>query len=157
MVPGTVHTPQAVAQAAGWIGQSFTAYRPVKSLLTGAVTGGSVMCYNGCMGRSTTTWKPGQSGNPAGRPATGESMREIMQRINSEKVTRDIDGRRRRVMRIELAARRLHSIIETGTNDEATRAALALYRLTGDSPDSGMPVIINIPPQIADLVTPADD
>ena len=32
-------------------------------------------------GKTKTSWKPGQSGNPKGRPATGESWTELIKKI----------------------------------------------------------------------------
>jgi len=37
------------------------------------------------MGKNDTTWKPGQSGNPAGRPKKGETLTDILnERLDKE-------------------------------------------------------------------------
>ena len=38
------------------------------------------------MARSSTTWVAGKSGNPAGRPRRGRSVRELLERIGKERV-----------------------------------------------------------------------
>ena len=38
------------------------------------------------MARSSTTWVPGKSGNPRGRPRRGRSVRELVTRIGQERV-----------------------------------------------------------------------
>ena len=62
------------------------------------------------MGITSTTWKPGQSGNPKGKPPKHRELTEILQRAGAQTI--EIDGKS--VTGKRLVARMLWEIATTG-------------------------------------------
>lgn len=58
------------------------------------------------MGKSSTSWKPGQSGNPGGRPKDGESMSSLMREILEE----EVDTPAGKITRRKLFLRRIYQL-----------------------------------------------
>jgi predicted ABC-class ATPase len=57
------------------------------------------------MARASTSYKPGQSGNPKGRPKKGETFREVLEKILEERQSVEISGKARRPTKKEILAR----------------------------------------------------
>jgi len=66
-------------------------------------------------------WKPGESGNPNGRPRKGSAMREILEKIGEELTTLTVDGVESQVTRKEMLGRVLwENVVKTiGKGDKA--------------------------------------
>lgn len=60
-----------------------------------------------CKPPKSKQFRPGQSGNPAGRPKGSRNASSIVKLILEERITVDENGRRRRITLRELACRRL--------------------------------------------------
>jgi hypothetical protein len=80
-----------------------------------------------------TRFKPGQSGNPKGRPKGSKNFATILQQQLRKKVTITVDGKPRRVAVQEVIARRLAADSMKGT----TKAMELLIRLTSTKSDEG--------------------
>jgi Family of unknown function (DUF5681) len=80
-----------------------------------------------------TRFKPGQSGNPNGRPKGSKNFATILQQQLRKKVTITEDGRPKRVTVQEVIARRLANDSMKGT----TKAMELLIRLTSAKSDEG--------------------
>ena len=78
-----------------------------------------------------TRFKPGQSGNPKGRPKGSKNFATILQQQLTKKVTITVDGKPRRVTVQEVIARRLATDSMKGT----TKAMELLIRLTSTKSD----------------------
>jgi len=76
-----------------------------------------------------TRFKPGQSGNPNGRPKDSKNFATILQQQLRKKVTITVDGKPKRVTVQEVIARRLANDSMKGT----TKALELLIRLTAKS------------------------
>lgn len=63
------------------------------------------------MGKTSTTWKPGQSGNPAGRPPKSRALTDLLE-IAGNKAIEDVDGKKRAGKRV--LARLIWEIAVTG-------------------------------------------
>ena len=73
-----------------------------------------------------TRFKPGQSGNPNGRPKGSKNFATILQQQLRKKVTITVDGKPKRMAVQEVIARRLANDSMKGT----TKAMELLIRLT---------------------------
>ena len=73
-----------------------------------------------------TRFKPGQSGNPKGRPKGSKNFATILQQQLTKKITITVDGKPRRMTIQEVIARRLATDSMKGT----TKAMELLIRLT---------------------------
>jgi len=80
-----------------------------------------------------TRFKPGQSGNPKGRPKGSKNFATILQQQLTKKITITVDGKPRRVTVQEVIARRLATDSMKGT----TKAMELLIRLTSTKSDDG--------------------
>ena len=80
-----------------------------------------------------TRFKPGQSGNPNGRPKGSKNFATILQQQLRKKVTITVDGKPKRVTVQEVIARRLANDSMKGT----TKAMELLIRLTSAKSDEG--------------------
>ena len=78
-----------------------------------------------------TRFKPGQSGNPKGRPKASKNFATILQQQLMKKITITVDGKPRRMTVQEVIARRLATDSMKGT----TKAMELLIRLTSVKPD----------------------
>jgi hypothetical protein len=76
-----------------------------------------------------TRFKPGQSGNPNGRPKGSKNFATILQQQLRKKVTITVDGKPKRMAVQEVIARRLANDSMKGT----TKAMELLFRLTSKS------------------------
>ena len=81
-----------------------------------------------------TRFKPGQSGNPTGRPKDSKNFATILQQQLRKKVTITIDGKPKRVTVQEVIARRLANDSMKG----ATKAMELLIRLTSTKSDDSV-------------------
>ncbi len=66
-------------------------------------------------------FKPGQSGNPAGRPRRGHSTADVFEAMFRTTVSMVVDGKRRRVTVREVMARRTMKEILTGNSRAVER------------------------------------
>ena len=73
-----------------------------------------------------TRFKPGQSGNPMGRPKGSKNFATILQQQLTKKITITVDGKPRRMTVQEVIARRLATDSMKGT----TKAMELLIKLT---------------------------
>jgi len=80
-----------------------------------------------------TRFKPGQSGNPNGRPKGSKNFATILQQQLTKMVTITVDGKPKRVSVQEVIARRLATDSMKGT----TKAMELLIRLTSAKADEG--------------------
>jgi len=80
-----------------------------------------------------TRFKPGQSGNPKGRPKGSKNFATILQQQLTKKITITVDGKPRRMTVQEVIARRLATDSMKGT----TKAMELLIRLTSTKSDEG--------------------
>jgi hypothetical protein len=80
-----------------------------------------------------TRFKPGQSGNPKGRPKGSKNFSTILQQQLTKKITITVDGKPRRMTVQEVIARRL----ATDSMKGATKAMELLIRLTSTKSDEG--------------------
>ena len=78
-----------------------------------------------------TRFKPGQSGNPKGRPKGSKNFATILQQQLTKKITITVDGKPRRMTVQEVIARRLATDSMKGT----TKAMELLIRLTSVKSD----------------------
>jgi len=78
-----------------------------------------------------TRFKPGQSGNPKGRPKGSKNFATILQQQLTKKITITVDGKPRRMTVQEVIARRLATDSMKGT----TKAMELLIKLTSTKPD----------------------
>jgi hypothetical protein len=72
-------------------------------------------------------FKPGQSGNPKGRPKGSLNVATVLERTLREKLVINEGGRRREITKLEAAVKQL-------TNKAASGDARALRLLVGSSP-----------------------
>ncbi len=61
-----------------------------------------------------TRFKPGQSGNPKGRPKADVSMRQLIKKLGSEKLAVDSERGRVKITAVELVLRRLRHLALNG-------------------------------------------
>ena len=80
-----------------------------------------------------TRFKPGQSGNPNGRPKGSKNFATILQQQLRKMVTITVDGKPKRLTVQEVIARRLANDSMKGT----TKAMELLIRLTSAKSDDG--------------------
>lgn len=78
-----------------------------------------------------TRFKPGQSGNPKGRPKGSKNFATILQQQLTKKITITVDGKPRRMTVQEVIARRLATDSMKGT----TKAMELLIKLTSVKSD----------------------
>jgi hypothetical protein len=78
-----------------------------------------------------TRFKPGQSGNPKGRPKGSKNFATILQQQLTKKITITVEGKPKRVTVQEVIARRLATDSMKGT----TKAMELLIKLTSAKPD----------------------
>ena len=78
-----------------------------------------------------TRFKPGQSGNPNGRPKGSKNFATILQQQLTKKITITVDGKPRRMTVQEVIARRLATDSMKGT----TKAMELLIKLTSVKSD----------------------
>jgi len=99
------------------------------------------------MGRkSSTTWKPGQSGNPNGRPKRGESLSEILRMLGEERDVR-IKGVPGEITKKEAVGRRLYDLALRGN---VAALKYLMDRLEGRVPFSvdlsgGLDIVVKAP------------
>jgi hypothetical protein len=79
-------------------------------------------------------FKPGQSGNPKGRPKGSRSIAAIVKEVTEEKITIIENGKRRKVTRFQAALLQLSNNAMRG-DTKALRQLVDLQKQFGDSPD----------------------
>lgn len=82
-------------------------------------------------------FKPGQSGNPRGRPAGVKSLSDIVRKIVGQKVTVTENGRTRRIPRLEAILLRAAGEASRG-DPRALRLLLQLTERYGESAQAGV-------------------
>lgn len=75
-----------------------------------------------------TQFKPGQSGNPAGRPRGSRNMKTAVRQVINTEVTVTVGGKRRQMTLLDALVYRLFNTAVTG-DMKAVPHALALARL----------------------------
>ena len=75
-----------------------------------------------------TRFRPGQSGNPKGRPRGAADLRQILAAVANERVTITENGRKVRLTKLEVAARQLVNKAASGDH----RAIELLNKHLGD-------------------------
>jgi hypothetical protein len=75
----------------------------------------------------TTRFRPGQSGNPRGRPKGARNLSTIVAAALSERVAINENGRRRRITKLEAAVKQLVNRAASG-EARATQLLLALVQ-----------------------------
>jgi hypothetical protein len=103
---------------------------PPKKLADGACDDPAEMVGPGKPPRHTR-FKPGQSGNPKGRPKGSKNFATILQQQLTKKITITVDGKPRRMTVQEVIARRLATDSMKGT----TKAMELLIKLTSVKSD----------------------
>ena len=71
----------------------------------------------------TTRFRPGQSGNPRGRPKGARNLSTVIAAALSERVAVNENGRRRRITKLEAAVKQL---VNRAASDEARATQLLL-------------------------------
>ncbi len=79
--------------------------------------------------RRDTRFRPGQSGNPRGRPKRDRALSALVERALGEKVEAKENGRRRRITKLEATVKQLVNRAASG-DQRATQFVFAL--LDGD-------------------------
>lgn len=87
--------------------------------------------------RRSSRFKPGQSGNPRGRPPGVKSLSDIVRKIVGQKVTITENGRTRRVPRLEAILLRAAGEASRG-DARALRLLLQLTERYGESAQSAI-------------------
>ncbi len=104
-------------------------------------------------GKTQTSWKPGQSGNPAGRPKNDQSITAILRELGQSRVTiTDSEGKKVKIERYKAILLRAYALALNG--DMAAIKFIASYRdgmppqdinLNGTDEDGGrLPFVVNI-------------
>jgi Family of unknown function (DUF5681) len=75
----------------------------------------------------TTRFRPGQSGNPRGRPKGARNLSTVIAAALSERVAINENGRRRRITKLEAAVKQLVNRAASG-EARATQLLLALVQ-----------------------------
>ena len=75
----------------------------------------------------TTRFRPGQSGNPRGRPKGARNLSTVVAAALSERVAINENGRRRRITKLEAAVKQLVNRAASG-EPRATQLLLALVQ-----------------------------
>ncbi len=79
----------------------------------------------------STRFRPGQSGNPRGRPKGAQGVREFVARALGERVEAKENGRRRRISKLEAMVKQLINRA-AGGDPRATQFVFALLRADKD-------------------------
>jgi Family of unknown function (DUF5681) len=83
----------------------------------------------------TTRWKPGQSGNPKGRPKGSRPVGAILQEIIQQKVPVTENGKTRRIPALEVMLRRLANDAMR-SDQKAIKFLLSLVDRYAESPET---------------------
>jgi len=83
----------------------------------------------------STRWKPGQSGNPNGRPKGSKNASTMAKAALSRKVAATVNGRRRQLTVVEIAYRRLGDKAMAG--DQKALGFLLLLANNMEPPETG--------------------
>ena len=87
----------------------------------------------------STRFRPGQSGNPRGRPKGAQSLRGLVASALGERVEAKENGRRRRITKLEAAVKQLVNRAASGDQ----RATQFVFALLGDDRERSPPVAID--------------
>jgi hypothetical protein len=85
----------------------------------------------------TTRWKPGQSGNPKGRPKGSRPVGAILQEIIQQKVPVTENGKTRRIPALEVMLRRLANDAMR-SDQKAIKFLLSLVDRYAESPETAL-------------------
>jgi Family of unknown function (DUF5681) len=85
----------------------------------------------------TTRWKPGQSGNPKGRPKGSRPIGAVLRDIIQQKVSVTEGGKTRRIPALEVILRRLTSDA-IRSDPRAIKLLLSLVDRYADSPQTAL-------------------
>jgi hypothetical protein len=85
----------------------------------------------------TTRWKPGQSGNPKGRPKGSRPVGAVLQDIIQQKVSVTESGKTRRVPALEVMLRRLANDAMR-SDQRAIKLLLSLVDRYAESPETAL-------------------
>jgi hypothetical protein len=85
----------------------------------------------------TTRWKPGQSGNPNGRPKGSRPVGAVLQDIIQQKVSVTESGKTRRISALEVMLRRLANDAMK-SDQRAIKLLLSLVDRYSDSPETAL-------------------
>ena len=83
----------------------------------------------------STRFRPGQSGNPRGRPMGARSLRGLVASALGERIEAKENGRRRRITKLEAAVTQLVNPAASG-HQRATQFVFALLRDDRERPPS---------------------
>jgi Family of unknown function (DUF5681) len=87
----------------------------------------------------STRFRPGQSGNPRGRPKGARSLRGLVASALGERVEAKENGRRRRITKLEAAVKQLVNRAASGDQ----RATQFVFALLGEDKERAAPVAID--------------
>ena len=87
----------------------------------------------------STRFRPGQSGNPRGRPKGAQSLRGLVASALGERVEAKENGRRRRITKLEAAVKQLVNRAANGDQ----RATQFVFALLGDDRERPPPVAVD--------------
>ena len=87
----------------------------------------------------STRFRPGQSGNPRGRPKGAQSLRGLVASALGERVEAKENGRRRRITKLEAAVKQLVNRAASGDQ----RATQFVFALLGENRERPPPVAID--------------
>ena len=87
----------------------------------------------------STRFRPGQSGNPRGRPKGAQSLRGLVASALGERVEAKENGRRRRITKLEAAVKQLVNRAANGDQ----RATQFVFALLGEDRERAAPVAID--------------
>ena len=90
-------------------------------------------------GPRSTRFRPGQSGNPRGRPKGARGLSGLVARALGERVEANENGRRRRITKLEAAVTQL---VNRAANGEQ-RATQFVFALLGEDRRDEPPVVVD--------------
>jgi hypothetical protein len=90
-------------------------------------------------GPRSTRFRPGQSGNPRGRPKGAQSLRGLVASALGERVEAKENGRRRRITKLEATVKQLVNRAASGDQ----RATQFVFALLGEDRRDEPPVVVD--------------
>jgi Family of unknown function (DUF5681) len=87
----------------------------------------------------STRFRPGQSGNPRGRPKGARSLRGLVVSALGERIEAKENGRRRRITKLEAAVKQLVNRAANGDQ----RATQYVFALLGEDRERAAPVAVD--------------
>lgn len=100
---------------------------------------------------TATRWKPGQSGNPNGRPKGSKNATTMAKTALSRKVAATVNGRKRKMTVVEIAYRRLSDKAMAG--DQKALAFLLMLANNMEPSETGSTDSITTPEQDLAIIT----